>query len=136
MFRKLQLIRIWRSIASYRRQNVDNINHGSRNQGRVESGWPGLSGSLRSPFWWVKWVSSAKFYYLDVTQIFNRSHVLWKKTLASDKWVNLGSGECTSPSLVWNRVESGSYLLTHFTHWPTKQYGYDPLVTHMLKFSF
>ena len=41
-----------------------------------------------------------KLNYLDVTRIFNRSHVLWKKTLASDKQVNLGSGECTEPSLV------------------------------------
>ena len=42
--------------------------------------------------------------YLDVMQTFNRSHgcmhVLWKKTLASDKQVNLGSDECTEPSLV------------------------------------
>ena len=35
---------------------------------------------------------------------FNRSHVLWKKTLASDKQVNLGPGECTEPSLVWNQL--------------------------------
>ena len=26
-----------------------------------------------------------KLNYLDVTQIFNSSHILWKKTLASDK---------------------------------------------------
>ena len=45
-----------------------------------------------------------KLNYLDVTQIFNRSHVLWKKTLAPDKWVNLGLGECTEPSLVWNQL--------------------------------
>ena len=42
--------------------------------------------------------------YLDVMQTFNRSHgcmhVLWKKTLAFDKQVNLGSDECTEPSLV------------------------------------
>ena len=57
---------------------------------------------------WVIWVTFLvgqvglihKLNYLDVTWIFNRSHVLWKKTLASDKQVNLGSGECTEPSLV------------------------------------
>ena len=32
------------------------------------------------------------------------------------------------------RVESELHLLTHLTHWPTEQSGYDPLVTHMLKF--
>ena len=43
-----------------------------------------------------------KINYLDLTWIFNRSHILQKKTLASDKPMNLGSGECTDhePSLV------------------------------------
>ena len=41
-----------------------------------------------------------KLNYLDVIRIFNRSHVFKKKTLISDKQVNLGSGECTEPSLV------------------------------------
>ena len=40
-----------------------------------------------------------KLNYLDVTCISNRSHVLWKKILESDKRVNFGSGECTEPSL-------------------------------------
>ena len=40
------------------------------------------------------------------------------------------------PVLMHLRVESGSHLLTHLTNWPTEQSGYDPLVTHMLKFSF
>ena len=41
-----------------------------------------------------------KLNFLDVTWIFNRLHVLGKKTLASEKRVNLWSGECTEPSLV------------------------------------
>ena len=57
---------------------------------------------------WVTWVTFLvgqvglihKLNYLDVTRIINRSHVLWKKTLASGKQVNLGSGECTEPSLI------------------------------------
>ena len=57
---------------------------------------------------WVTWVTFLvgqvgliyKLNYLDVTRIFNRSHVLCKKTLAPDKQVNLASGECTKPSLV------------------------------------
>ena len=41
-----------------------------------------------------------KLNYLNVAQIFNRSRVLWKKTLVSDKRVNLGPVEWTKPSLV------------------------------------
>ena len=41
-----------------------------------------------------------KLDYLDVTQIFNRSYILYKKTMVSDKQVNLGSGKCTESSQV------------------------------------
>ena len=68
-------------------------------QGWKWVGWPGLFWVTRVTFLWVKWVSSA---YLDVTQ--NRLHVLQKNTLASHKRVNLRSGECTEPSLVWNKL--------------------------------
>ena len=63
--------------------------------------WPGQSGSLGSPFWRVKWVSSTKLNYLDVTLI---SHVHYKTVLASGKWVNFGSDDCTEISLVWNQL--------------------------------
>ena len=54
--------------------------------------------------------SHRKLNYLDVNWTFNRSHVPWKKTLASDKRVNLGPGECIEPSLVWNLLTTLSCL--------------------------
>ena len=41
-----------------------------------------------------------KLNYLDVTQILNRSHVLKKAALASDKQVIFAFGECTESLLV------------------------------------
>ena len=37
---------------------------------------------------------------VGVTQIFNRSYILYKRTMVSDKQVNLGSGKCTESSQV------------------------------------
>ena len=69
---------------------------------------PGLKVGRMTRTIWVTWVNFLvgqvglihKLNYLDVTRIFNRSHFLQKKTLVSDKQVNLGSSECTEPSLV------------------------------------
>ena len=74
-----------------------------REQFRVDSGSddPDYLGHL-GHFFGESSRSYHKLNYLDVNWTFNRSHVLWKKTLASDKWVNLGPGGCTEPSLVWN----------------------------------
>ena len=54
---------------------------------------PGLKVGRMTRTIWVTWVTFLvgqvglihKLNYLDVTRIFNRSHVLQKKTLASDK---------------------------------------------------
>ena len=62
--------------------------------------WQCVSGLKMGQMTWtirVTWVTFlvgqvgliCKLNCLDVTQIFNRSHVLWTKTLASDKQVNL-----------------------------------------------
>ena len=43
--------------------------------------------------------------------LIDHMHVLYKKALVFDKWVNLGSGECTEPSLVWNRLLTSSWRI-------------------------
>ena len=73
-------------------------------QGWKWVGWPGLSGSLGSLFWRVKWVSSTNYIiwmwpgFLIDYMFFRKRH--WHLI----KWVNLGSGECTEPSLVGNQL--------------------------------